>query len=252
MSRRPYFTATRSGGVGDGIGDKNAVQPVGTVFKELPVSQTVWVDVGNGVQLANLGNYLGAVQAGAVGAGAVTAKAPGGSASPGAGPGKAGVAVAQTTKGPGVTVVAKPAPGATVAPVKGPAAAVVTTVAPKRDKNKPGISIGSGPGNPFAGTPPLTPGKKDKATGGHAGFEIHPNPWFSNVEDFWETRYGEPGEWLGGGINIGADLVYNLPGVIDAAGVNPRTPGVGAEWFQETYETNVKPPDKQEPVDWGW
>lgn len=90
---------------------------------------------------------------------------------------------------------------------------------------------GRGPGkSDVFGPAPLTPGKKDKATGGYAGFEVMPNPWFSNVEDFWETRYGEPGEWLGGILNIGADVVYNIPRAVDAAGVNRNTPYLGADW----------------------
>lgn len=247
MSRRPYFTPTRSGGVGDGIGDKNAVQPTGTVFKKAP--ETVWVDVGNGVQLANLDNYLGAVAAGVIGKTPQSGHGPsaGGTVTQTTKPGAQGKS--PTTVGPGVVQTGKPKGG-----TSGPGTLVVTTAKPKGDKNPHGSKphIGAGPGNPFAGPAPLTPGKKDKATGGYAGFEIHPNPWFSNVEDFWESRYGEPGEWIGGIINVGADLVYNTPGAIDAAGINPQTPLIGAESFEQIYRDNVTAPDKQEPVDWGW
>lgn len=85
-------------------------------------------------------------------------------------------------------------------------------------------AIGTGPGNAavarvpqsgggsltFSGPGPLTPKVKDAATGGYAGVEVKPNPWFSDVENWWEPRYGEPGEWLGGIVNIGADAVFNV------------------------------------------
>lgn len=44
-----------------------------------------------------------------------------------------------------------------------------------------------------------------------AGFEYYANPWFSDVEKYWEPRGGEPGEWIGGILNtVIADPAYNL------------------------------------------
>lgn len=93
---------------------------------------------------------------------------------------------------------------------------------------------GVGPGNPLISTAPQVvtagPGRrvvvfgggplsvktKDTATGGYAGVGVNPNPWFSDVENWWEPRYGEPGEWLGGIVNIGADAVFNVRSWADA------------------------------------
>jgi len=96
-----------------------------------------------------------------------------------------------------------------------------------------GAPKSSGPGNEVVTQGPVTPGRpaggsgagsrlvvsggdaplkatmKDTATGGYAGVQIHPNRWFSDVQEFWEPRYGEPGEWLGGIVNIGADGWHN-------------------------------------------
>lgn len=265
MSRRSYGGGGSSAnGQGKGDGSSNysdsrgtnldrhvaGHQPTGTVIKPKP--ETVWVDVGNGQQLASLADYLSAVKGGGIGPAAGAVATPQASAVKGPGAaGKAPAPVAQVTKGPAVVVTGKPSGG-----TAGPGAAVVTTAKPKaqpttgKPPGKP-MNIGVGPGNPFVGPAPLTPGKKDKATGGYAGFEIHPNPYFSNVEDFWETRYGEPGEWIGGILNVGADLIYNAPGAINSMGINPSTPGLGADWYSERAG-QVKPPDPQEEVDWGW
>lgn len=82
----------------------------------------------------------------------------------------------------------------------------------------------SGPGRQVVvvgGAAPLTAKTKDGASGGYAGVHILPNPWFSDVQDFWEPRMGEPGEWLGGILNVGADAVYNSGRAIDwATGAN--------------------------------
>lgn len=61
----------------------------------------------------------------------------------------------------------------------------------------------------FGGTAPLKAAVKDSASGGYAGVYFEPNPWFSDVQEWWEPRFGEPGEWLGGLVNIAADAVYN-------------------------------------------
>lgn len=64
---------------------------------------------------------------------------------------------------------------------------------------------------------PLTTKVKGDATGGWAGLNVLPNPWFSDVENWWEPRFGEPGEWLGGIVNIGADGVFNAGRALDWA-----------------------------------
>lgn len=103
------------------------------------------------------------------------------------------------TGGAGVGGVASGAPGA----ITGPGAPVAKT-GPK------GGSLIT------FGTPPLKQKVKDSATGGHVGLPVHANPWFSDVEEFWEPRYGEPGEWAGGFVNMFADLVYGTAGHADA------------------------------------
>lgn len=54
------------------------------------------------------------------------------------------------------------------------------------------------------------------------------NPWFSDVGTFWEQRYGEPGEWIGGIVNIGADVIYNSQRAVDSV-VNRNTPYIGVD-----------------------
>lgn len=130
--------------------------------------------------------------------------------------------------GPGVTyastgagVIAGPgAPGVPTGATTGPGAPAAST------KGGGGsLSFSFGPGmNPFAGPAPLKPKIKDTATGGFTGFEVKGNPWFSDVENFGEPRYGEPGEWLGGILNIGADVFYNLPRAWEAYDNAPKVP----------------------------
>lgn len=145
------------------------------------------------------------------------------------------VQVVQQPAGPGLAYVSDQAT-ATTGPSQGRVSdGPVTTTGPgaaavvqKTSSGK--LTFGTGPGNPFFGAPPMEAGRKDKATGGFAGTEVHANPYFTNVEDFWEPRYGEPGEWLGGLINIGADAIYNVPGVLNKLGVSRDTPYLGADW----------------------
>lgn len=119
---------------------------------------------------------------------------------------------------------------------------------------------GSGPGSKlvlFMGEPPLKPKTKDTATGGYAGIEVHPNRWFSDVEEWWEPRYGEPGEWLGGIVNIGADAVSNTWRIgHDVLGPHVGRGAFEAEravggWFNDAAARINAPISPQEPVDWG-
>lgn len=96
--------------------------------------------------------------------------------------------------------------------------------------------------SPFAPTAPVGPGKAGHATDGFAGFELKANPWFTDVQDFWEARYGEPGEWLGGIVNIGADAVYNAKRAVDA-GVNRETPYLGIDSPNFLFEKPTLNPD---------
>lgn len=83
---------------------------------------------------------------------------------------------------------------------------------------KPGKPAGGkGAGSRLTITGPLKPGFKDTATGGYAGVKFEPNPWFSDVEEWWEPRYGEPGEWLGGIVNIVSDGAFNSARFVDHA-----------------------------------
>lgn len=115
----------------------------------------------------------------------------------------------------------------------------------------PGQQVGTGPGTGgggFLGLPDLSNGYgpmkikvKDQATGGLVGgIYWEPSPWQSDVEEFWEPRYGEPGEWLGGIANIAVDLHHNAGRLND--------------WISDTWnkETKVKPADfsNMTPPDW--
>lgn len=55
---------------------------------------------------------------------------------------------------------------------------------------------------------------KDPSFFGTQPIKLAPVP---DVDDFWESRYGEPGEWIGGIINIGTDAVYSGVNAIKAA-----------------------------------
>lgn len=95
----------------------------------------------------------------------------------------------------------------------------------------------SGPGNEATATGPVQPGKapggagagsrltfsgplavevKEEATGMLLGGPwFQPNPWWSNT-DQWEERHGEPGDWIGGFVTMGADAVFNAARAVDA------------------------------------
>lgn len=92
-------------------------------------------------------------------------------------------------------------------------------------------SAGTGPGAASVVTGgPLKPKMKPTTTSLMIGAPVTPNPWFSNA-DQWEERYGEPGDWLGGVVVAGADVLqavgfnsekagndlYNAPGVVGGA-----------------------------------
>lgn len=129
---------------------------------------------------------------------------PGGAAS--AGPGNSGAASASTGG----------------KPVAGPGSGGATTK---------GGSLTMGPGKP-----PLSTKIKETATGGHVGFEWHPNPWFSDVQEFWEPRMGEPGEWLGGIANVVVDTAYNSHRFLEHVTKETRSTS-GREWSQTFHDT---------------
>lgn len=93
-----------------------------------------------------------------------------------AGPGNVGAATGRAGTGPGV-------PGATTS----------------RSSNLPS-PFGGGPGGPRA-----TAFQTQQV----GGLTLLIDQSFPNVEDFWEPRYGEPGEFVGGIVNIAADVVAN-------------------------------------------
>lgn len=105
---------------------------------------------------------------------------------------------------------------------------------------KPG-SAQAGPGlpspaKPGGKLPPMTTKIKDEVTGGYVGISWLPNPWFSDVDKFWEPRMGEPGEWLGGIVNIGADVAFNTYRLGDYfssefKGAKPE------DWRREAHDT---------------
>lgn len=68
----------------------------------------------------------------------------------------------------------------------------------------------------LSGSPPLKVGYSDEATGIFMGGDWwQSNPWWSDVEA-WGQRYGEPGEWLGGAVTLGADAVFNVARAVDS------------------------------------
>lgn len=154
----------------------------------------------------------------------------------------------------------QPAVGA-VAPAgggSGPAAKVVNTDGPGSGGAGPGVPgvliwtevSGKAPEIPgsfvhAADLPPLLPVHKGSNTALSVGMPWVPNPWFSDA-DQWEQRMGEPGDWFGGLVVAGADLVYNAHNF----GYNYLGPKVGGMlWEMEKRVTAPIP--KQEPVDWG-
>lgn len=100
----------------------------------------------------------------------------------------------------------------------------------------PAVAVGKpvpvlGAGAAAVATGPLKIKVKQTATGIVTGkWPWSVSPGWSNT-DQWEERYGEPGDWLGGLVTMGADLGYNLKLAYDAA-----RPG----WASAT------PADKQE------
>ncbi|HTN61992.1 MAG TPA: hypothetical protein VL147_10595 [Devosia sp.] len=130
------------------------------------------------------------------------------------------------------------------------------TVRAGSDTTGQGSSKSSGPGNQVAVSGPVKPGRpaggsgagsrlvvsgaplkasiKDTAVGGYAGVQVLPNPWFSDVQEWWEPRAGEPGEWLGGIVNIGADTVFNTGRLIDQlSGTRIVSPREERGWLQD-------------------
>lgn len=122
-----------------------------------------------------------------------------------AGPGVSGAvtgASGQITSGPGASAVSRSA--ATAGPGASPKKRDTLILLPEA---------------------PLENGAKLKATDGYAGVRFEANPWFSDVENWGEPRYGEPGEWLGGILNIIADGGWNV--------------GRAAEAFERTVDRAV-------------
>lgn len=118
-----------------------------------------------------------------------------------------------------------------------------------------GLSVPTkGPGNRVVvvgGSAPLGTKIKDTATGGYAGLQVLPNPWFSDVEEWWEPRYGEPGEWLGGIVNIVADGLYTAARGADAGfgtRITTEQKGSGSGW-SDWMERNLSQPNGQRASD---
>lgn len=64
---------------------------------------------------------------------------------------------------------------------------------------------------PNVGGVPLPEGKIDpRAVGFVGGHKMGTDPGTSDVEAFWQKRYGEPGEWIGAGVVGWNDLMHNM------------------------------------------
>ncbi|QMV02144.1 hypothetical protein GHV40_11930 [Devosia sp. D6-9] len=103
--------------------------------------------------------------------------------------------------------------------------------------------VGSGAGAGAVVTGPLTVKVNDEATGlllGGGWWKS--NPFWSDANE-WENRYAEPGEWVGGIVTMGADVLYNF--------------ARGADYFFDTRLTSGKPTkvleeaSKSSPGAWG-
>lgn len=164
----------------------------------------------------------------------------------GMGPGNIQVG-ASPTAGPGSQAASGVPSGAPSPAGQGPGAAVVTTkpTQPRPGNRTPLIQFG---------TPPLEPGAKMKATDGYAGIRVEANPWFSDVENWWEPRYGEPGEWLGGIVNIAMDGVWQTGKAAEAFHNSQFIQGSANtidRMFADGMDRVTAPLSRQEPVDWG-
>lgn len=63
---------------------------------------------------------------------------------------------------------------------------------------------------PNVGGVPLPEGKLDPRSQGYVGgHKMGTDPGTSDVDAFWQKRYGEPGEWIGAGIVGWNDLMHN-------------------------------------------
>lgn len=204
--------------------------------------------------------------------GVAAASKGGGSVAQGASPRQsagpsAGQAIAGSvaTKGPGSPVAKTDGPGQTgVGPGNGAA-------------NTGGAATASsGPGNPAVKTAPVG---AQRAIPLPFNLTLFPDEKYVDVEDFWEPRYGEPGEWIGGIVNFGVDAGKAVNDAVDD--LNPRSPvGFVRDMFNNTvsgttgqpgwsvldglifgttiadaWDVGVSrtsgPMPKQEPVDWG-
>lgn len=82
-----------------------------------------------------------------------------------------------------------------------------------RDPWKGGETVGGSKGAMV--TTPVTgaggaPLRLQTTPGFAGGWEVPQAPGWSDVGDFWEQRYGEPGEWVGGIVVGGADLLWGI------------------------------------------
>lgn len=140
----------------------------------------------------------------------------------------------------------------------GPAAGTVNTNGPASGGSGPGTPVViNGPGETGPVKGPLKTKLKPEVTRLMIGGDwFLPNPWFSNAEE-WEARGGEPGDWLGGAITIGADVVYNTHRLGDYLGTQHVGPGVFrteqavTTWLDDIPKRVNGPLPVQEPVDWG-
>lgn len=93
-------------------------------------------------------------------------------------------------------------------------------------KPKPSFGVGAGSIGYTLG-PVTGPGSKVKMPqkadgqrkvpvpyGGDEVLILEPDERFPDVEDWWEPRYGEPGEWIGGGINMAIDADKNAANAV--------------------------------------
>lgn len=103
-------------------------------------------------------------------------------------------------------------------PTAGPGAPAVATSRSVPTRGPGAFAFGVGPVSHVAVSdlPPLDMGYKDSGTELMLGGDWWKgNPWWSDGEEF-EARYAEPGEWLGGLLVIGADLLFNVGRAVDA------------------------------------
>lgn len=200
--------------------------PVATKVEPAPSPREAARPAGTGPGVATVGAPIRGVAAGAISAPGVK------------------------TAGPGVAAAAQEPirMGEVVVTAQRPLAAPVALALGSKPKTS-GVGASHTVMAPFPSKAPVGPGKATTATDGWAGFEWKANPWFSDVSSFWEPRFGEPGEWVGGFVNMGADVVYNSQRAVDA-GVNRNTPYIGVDspdFLFNKPEVNPRPDWRLDP-----